>query len=369
MENSKFKFIDDSVKPQGDPAVLAKGVGDIGLTLETARLLKEGGIATVEDLCKCQMRHIYRIKGIGKKHVFEVLRKMQALGVDFVRVQKPESENKQNIDNAESKDIAQKETKQQNRDSKAEKRNRKNKQNRNQPNNERANAQPVQNQNANKPQVERVEKLNKKDKKQNNNQDRENQRFNQKDRRQDKRERQERHQDEPRRVKVNSYEVEMTPSFNIEKTNNIKEERSRKVAKLISNLPPIKNADGLYKFYRHGKWGYKDTQGKIVIEPTYSEAFEFREGMACVELDEKCGFINKQGELVIPIQYDTACSFSEGLASVTKNDKCGYIDKNGEIVFDFEYEAATSFVDDIALVKKDGKWGYMDRHTGEIRLR
>ena len=152
-------------------------------------------------------------------------------------------------------------------------------------------------------------------------------------------------------------------------SRKLREERSRQIEKKIIAIQPLKNADGLYKFFRAGKWGYKNEGGKVVIEPKYTEAFNFREGMACVEMEEKCGFIDMKGELTIEMKYESACSFSEGLSAVTADEKCGFIDKTGELVFPFEYEAATSFIDDVALVKKEGKWGYMDRTTGEIRLR
>lgn len=346
-EKTKFKFIDNSYTPAGEKEILDKKVGEIGLTLETARLLDEGGIDTIGDLCRCQMRHIYRIRGIGKKHAFEVLRKLQSYSLDFMRAPKEEKvQNPQSVPQNKDKNPQKVENKEARQDKK-EGKNKKKDKNKGNPQNKVADGKPNGKPNPN-------DGKNKGDNRQN-----------AKPHQKDKRER----GPEPKRVKINSHEVDVTPSNNMAKAKNIREERSRKVAKLINNLPPVKNPDGLYKFYKHGKWGYKDESGKVVIEPKYSEAFEFKEGMACVEMDEKCGFINKSGEIVIDIQYDTACSFSEGLASVTKDDKCGYIDMAGEVVFPFEYESATSFENGISLVKKDGKWGYMDKVTGEIRLR
>lgn len=347
-DRTKFKFIDNKYTPVADKEILDKKVTEIGLTLETARLLDEGGIDTIGDLCRCQMRHIYRIRGVGKKHAFEVLRKLQSYNLDFMRA--PKEEKSQNPLEGQNKDknpqkVENKQDKVDKKDNKNKKKD-KNKNNpQNKPGDNKGNVKIAGNDGKNKGGNKANAKTNPKDKR---------------DRGQSV---------EPKRVKVNSYEVDITPSNNMAKSKNIREERSRKVAKLISNLPPVKNPDGLYKFYKHGKWGYKDESGKVVIEPKYSEAFEFKEGMACVEMDEKCGFINKAGEIVIDIQYDTACSFSEGLASVTKEDKCGYINMEGNIVFPFEYESATSFENGISLVKKDGKWGYMDKVTGEIRLR
>ena len=110
------------------------------------------------------------------------------------------------------------------------------------------------------------------------------------------------------------------------------------------------------KIQKGGKWGFYDGM-KTVIEPAYDEVFCFHEGLASVELDEKCGYINDKGEVVIPLEYETAMSFSSGLAAVTKRDKFGYINKENTVVIPFEYDAATIFVDGEAKVKKDGKWG------------
>lgn len=110
------------------------------------------------------------------------------------------------------------------------------------------------------------------------------------------------------------------------------------------------------KVMKGGKWGYSDGV-KIVIPTVYDEIFSFKEGLASVEIDEKCGYIDESNNVVIPLDYETAMSFSQGLAMVVKGGKCGYINKNNEIVIPFEYDAATPFENGEAKVKKDGKWG------------
>ena len=145
---------------------------------------------------------------------------------------------------------------------------------------------------------------------------------------------------------------------------NKPEKKQREPKKEIPEEPIDK--DELVKFYRKKKWGFKDYQGKEVIEPKFDEAFNFREDLACVELDEKLGYIDKTGEIAIPFMFDCALSFSEGLAAVTIGDYSGYIDKTGEYVFPLEYDVATSFFDGKAVVRKDGRWGFLNR-DGSIR--
>ncbi len=130
------------------------------------------------------------------------------------------------------------------------------------------------------------------------------------------------------------------------------EKKSQKQEKLTEPLKP-----GQWrKVLKGGKWGYSDGF-KIVIPTMYDEIFAFKEGLASVELDEKCGYIDEENNVVIPLDYDTAMSFSEGLAMACKGEKCGYINKNNEVVIPFEYDAATPFENGEAKVKKDGKWG------------
>ncbi len=128
--------------------------------------------------------------------------------------------------------------------------------------------------------------------------------------------------------------------------------RQKPVEKLTEPLKP-----GQWrKVLKGGKWGYSDGF-KIVIPTMYDEIFAFKEGLASVEIDEKCGYIDEENNVVIPLDYDTAMSFSEGLAMVCRGEKCGYIDKNNEVIVPFEYDAGTPFENGEAKIKKDGKWG------------
>lgn len=97
-------------------------------------------------------------------------------------------------------------------------------------------------------------------------------------------------------------------------------------------------SDGLraYWSYKSG-WGYIDQTGKVMIEPAYRMAHDFREGLAAVQNDEEqWGFINTQGEVVIPFIFNREpTDFVDGLAIVTKrdNNSC-YIDMTGNVVLD-----------------------------------
>ena len=150
------------------------------------------------------------------------------------------------------------------------------------------------------------------------------------------------------------------------------------------------------------KWGYIDKDGNYLINPQFTNADYFREGLALVEsADGKMGFINTNGEYVISPQYKRATPFSCGLAFVVSEgghptciDKSGdvkfilkqakivgcfsedlamfvtedelhsaelgYIDKTGNVVIPAQYKVAGNFHEGLAVVCEGTKFGYID---------
>ncbi len=61
----------------------------------------------------------------------------------------------------------------------------------------------------------------------------------------------------------------------------------------------------LFAFEQEGKWGYKDKEGNIKIEPTYDMVTELNNyGFAGIKNDNKWGVINFQGEIVTEPLYE-----------------------------------------------------------------
>ena len=76
--------------------------------------------------------------------------------------------------------------------------------------------------------------------------------------------------------------------------------------------------------------GFIDKKGKMVIQPQFSQAGPFREGVAKVSLGkDQWGYIDKNGKLIIEAKYKQAWDFNDGLAMVQLNKGFGYIDKSG----------------------------------------
>ena len=113
------------------------------------------------------------------------------------------------------------------------------------------------------------------------------------------------------------------------------------------------------------KYGYIDQTGNFVIEPQFAFAYPFVEGLAAASLDQKAGFIDQSGQFVIEPQFDFAANFAEGLAAVGLQGKTGFVNPEGELVIEPQYEFASNFAEGLAAVSINGKYGYIDQ-TGAL---
>ena len=130
--------------------------------------------------------------------------------------------------------------------------------------------------------------------------------------------------------------------------------------------------------YPHGKAGYINHEGAIVIPMQFEMAQPFSDGLAAVRVDSKWGYIDKTGKFVIEPRFPGAGPFSEGLAAVSSVDfnrvtrgeegeataASGFIDKQGKMVFSLPFDTATPFVNGISKVRVDIRFGYIDK-TGK----
>lgn len=115
-------------------------------------------------------------------------------------------------------------------------------------------------------------------------------------------------------------------------------------------------SEGLAAVKQNNKWGYIDREGNMVIEAKFDEPrdspkrfdcdatdiignkaeckyldnrHDFSEGLAAIYMNGKWGYIDRQGKIVIQPQFSQANNFSERLAYVCQGEnndkKCGYI--------------------------------------------
>ena len=86
----------------------------------------------------------------------------------------------------------------------------------------------------------------------------------------------------------------------------------------------------------HGLWGYAHSgnSSRIAIQPRFTQALPFSEGLAAVAVAGVWGYIDTTGAFRIPAQFHEAAPFSGGVAKVSAGDpkQIRYIDSAGNYV-------------------------------------
>jgi hypothetical protein len=140
----------------------------------------------------------------------------------------------------------------------------------------------------------------------------------------------------------------------------------------------------LFPFHDGSKWGYVNSRGEVVIEPTFREAHDFVDGRALVQTEKELAFIDDKGKIAFTMPdnlkpFDWMTSFAGGLARFSVKDKCGYFDRQGKVPVEPKYDDAGRFSEGLAavnegaksagfprpFVREGGKWGFIDT-TGRL---
>ncbi len=126
------------------------------------------------------------------------------------------------------------------------------------------------------------------------------------------------------------------------------------------NLFPIELED---------RWGYINADGRVVIQPQFSAASHFEDGVAAVRSSSwGWGFIGPDGEYVIEPQFSSARGFSEGVAAVRFDGRWGFINRDGSFVINPSFTGAYPYSDGRAFIRtSDWDWEYVDRDGNVIR--
>lgn len=304
-------------KPPYSEDILNMSVEGLNLSTETLEVLQKGGIHTVGDILSRRKNEMYKVQSFNKKKLFELTNAISPLGVDFRPDEpRPESAKSEQPDRKQGGAPQRKEGDRSREDKRQE-----------------------------KPRFEEKKAANKP--------------------REDRRDRREENRDRAP-VKENREYDGGKKQGKGKQDNSVDFSKIFPREKLVHSPRIEMKKDRFTKFQRAGKWGYKDETGKEVIPPIYTEALNFKEDMAAVEMNGLFGYINRENVLVIPYKYDTAGSFSEGWANVSLGEKSGYVDQTGRETVPFIYDAATPFTGEgYARVKKDGRWGNLTK-DGEV---
>lgn len=112
----------------------------------------------------------------------------------------------------------------------------------------------------------------------------------------------------------------------------------------------------------NGKYILIDTKGNQIGTNSWDDVIAFNsDEPAAVKSGNKWGFVNSKGELVVQPTYENARSFSNGFAAVCDLGKWGYIDSTAyEISIECKFEDAGDFSQKGSVfIKDDGMWSLL----------
>lgn len=124
-------------------------------------------------------------------------------------------------------------------------------------------------------------------------------------------------------------------------------------------------SNGYTSVIKNFKWGYVDTNGKVVIEAQFDVGHQFYDGLAKVGMGSvsegfKYGYINKTGNYIVKPQFDEAMDYNHGFAIVKLNGKYGVLNNKGEWLVKAIYEEIGIWNYPLIKIKLNGKWGLIN---------
>lgn len=138
------------------------------------------------------------------------------------------------------------------------------------------------------------------------------------------------------------------------------------------NYPTYNTIDELIAYENQGYYGFKDSEGQVVIKAGYEKVGRFREGFAWVKIDYKrYYYINRREEPLVNFTFDRCYDFQNGLARVyDKNEAInhngfGFMNTEGETIIPLQYKKAFDFVNGFALVKDNAQKWWLVNQQGE----
>ncbi len=101
---------------------------------------------------------------------------------------------------------------------------------------------------------------------------------------------------------------------------------------------------------RPNLYGYVNERGGTAIDYMFVKAYDFKENMGKVRLDNGYGFVNKNGKVITKEGFEDARDFANGMAAVMLKNKWGFINKTGQLVVPCIYDRAENFNSSVAKV-------------------
>jgi len=118
------------------------------------------------------------------------------------------------------------------------------------------------------------------------------------------------------------------------------------------------------------KWGFIDEKGKYIFPAVYKQVSIFKDGLAWVVNENASpNAINEKGDIIFNLPVaEHVRSFQEGYAAFSQlsadkvNEKWGFVDKSGKISVNPQFSNVENFSDGkCAVSNEEGEWGYIDK--------
>jgi hypothetical protein len=109
-------------------------------------------------------------------------------------------------------------------------------------------------------------------------------------------------------------------------------------------------------------WGLADKQGKVLLQPQFTEKNDFQNGLAKVKKHNLFGVINNSGIIVIEPNYDKVAFFDRNYIQISKRDKKGVANEVGEITIPLDYDEIIDFDSTTVLLHQNNLWGLANKN-------
>ena len=123
--------------------------------------------------------------------------------------------------------------------------------------------------------------------------------------------------------------------------------------------------NGYVAIYENFQWKIIDNFKHIIID-NLDDCLDFSDGLAAIKRCGKWGYINTNGKIIIPCKFTEVTPFSDGLAAVSFKVKWGYIDKNNQTIIPFRFTFANPFINGTAYVGEYGQYGNISKKGNYI---
>jgi hypothetical protein len=111
-------------------------------------------------------------------------------------------------------------------------------------------------------------------------------------------------------------------------------------------------SEGFAAFKKGDSWGLINNKGKVVAQANYFDVGEMHEHFATFSMGPKnVGFIDTAGKIVIQPQFESASNFKNGIAYVARNNAIGLMRKDGTFFCDAKFDSAPNFWGDFIYLQ------------------